>query len=199
MLHTIIFIGRSGCGKGTQAGLLKNRIVDLDPDNRQILYVETGDHYRSFVRNKSFSAKLANEMYEKGELAPDFIGCWLWGNVLIEELKENMHLVFDGASRSLLEAQVLTSALKFYKRDKPTVIYINVSNKWSDERLLARGRQDDSSLSKINKRLKWFDDEVMPAIEYFRTNPLYRFLEINGEQPAEKVHADIIAVYEHST
>src|SRR3989344_1366280 len=199
MLHTIIFIGRSGCGKGTQAGLLKNRIVDLDPDNRQILYVETGDHYRSFVRNKSFSAKLANEMYEKGELAPDFIGCWLWGNVLIEELKENMHLVFDGASRSLLEAQVLTSALKFYKRERPTIIYIDVSNKWSDERLLARGRRDDSSLSKINKRLKWFDDEVMPAIEYFRTNPLYRFLEINGEQSAEKVHADIIAVYEHST
>ena len=199
MLHTIIFIGRSGCGKGTQAGLLKNRIADLDPDNRQILYVETGDHYRSFVRSKSFSAKLANDMYEKGELAPDFIGCWLWGNVLIEELEENMHLVFDGASRSLLEAQVLTSALKFYKRDKPTVIYIDVSNKWSDERLLARGRQDDSSLSKINKRLKWFDDEVMPAIEYFRTNPLYRFLEINGEQSAEKVHADIIAVYEHST
>ena len=198
MLHTIIFIGRSGCGKGTQAGLLKNHITSLDPDKRQILYIETGDHYRSFVRNKNFSAKLANDMYEKGELAPDFIGCWLWGNVLIEQLEENMHLVFDGASRSLLEAQVLTSALEFYKREGPTIIYINVSNKWSDERLLARGRRDDNSLSNINKRLKWFDDEVMPAIEYFKTNKQYRFIEVNGEQPKERVHADIIAAYDHS-
>jgi|SRR3989344_6855383 len=197
MLHTVIFIGRSGSGKGTQAGLFKDYITRLDPDKRQILYVETGDHYRSFVRDKSFSSKLANDLYEKDELAPDFIGCWLWGSVLIEQLEENMHLVFDGASRSLLEAEVMTSALEFYKRQKPTVIYINVSNKWSDDRLLARGRHDDSSLSKINKRLKWFDAKVVPAIEYLKKNSFYKFIEVNGEQPIEKVHRDIIEAYGH--
>ncbi len=198
MLHTIIFIGRSGSGKGTQAGLLKDWIKENDKENRQILYVETGDHYRKFVGSKTFSAKLANAVYENDELAPDFIGCWLWGDVLINELEENMHLVFDGASRTLLEAQVLSSALKFYKREKPTVIYINVSNKWSDDRLLGRGRADDRSLSKINKRLKWFDDEVLPAIEYFKKNKAYRFIEVNGEQKVEKVHSDIVSAYDQA-
>ncbi len=198
MLHTVVFIGRSGCGKGTQADLLKNRIARLDPDKRQILYVETGEHYRSFVRGTSFSSKLANEIYEKDELAPDFLGCWLWSSLLIEQLEENMHLVFDGVSRSLLEAQALTTALEFYKREKPAVIYLNVSNKWSDDRLLARGRHDDTSLYKINKRLKWFDDKVMPAIEYLKKNSFYKFIEVNGEQPIEKVHADIIARYEYA-
>ena len=91
------------------------------------------------------------------------------------------------------------AALAFYKREKPTVIYINVSTKWSDDRLLARGRHDDSSLSKINKRLKWFDDKVVPAIEYMKKNPFYNFIEVNGEQSIEKVHADIIAAYDYSS
>ncbi len=198
MLHTIIFVGRSGSGKGTQSALLRERISQTDPEHRQILYVETGDHYRHFVGSKTFTAKLANDIYEKDELAPDFIGCWLWGDTLIDQLEDNMHLVIDGASRSLLEAQVLTSAIKFYKREKPTIIYINVSSKWSDDRLLARGREDDTSLSRINKRLKWFDDEVVPAIEYFKANPLYNFIEVNGEQDMKKVFADIISQYDKS-
>lgn len=199
MLHTVIFIGRSGCGKGTQADLLKNRIARFDPNGHQIFYVETGERYRNFMRSPSFSSKLANNIYEKDELAPEFIGCWLWSDFLIEQLEDNMHLVFDGAPRSLLEAQVLTTALDFYKREKPVVIYINVSNKWSDDRLLARGRYDDSSLSKINKRLKWFDDEVLPAIEYLKRDPFYRFIEVNGEQSIEKVHAEIIAAYDYAS
>ncbi|MGB3921825.1 MAG: nucleoside monophosphate kinase [Minisyncoccia bacterium] len=195
MLQTVIFIGRSGSGKGTQASLLMNKIKERDT-TRQILYVETGDHYRSFVRRGNFSARLANEVYEKDELAPDFLGCWLWGAMLIDELDDGMHLVFDGAARTLLEAQVLTSALKFYKREKPIVIYIDVSNKWSDDRLLARGRADDRSLSKINKRLKWFDEQVVPAIEYFRRTPYFRLIQVSGEQAIEKVHADIMREYD---
>ena len=193
MLQTIIFIGRSGSGKGTQARLVNDWIRENDEKKRQILYVETGDHYRHFVGSKTFSAKLANEVYEKDELAPDFIGCWLWGDTLINELDEDMHLVIDGASRTLLEAEVLSSALKFYKREKPTVVYIDVSNKWSDDRLLARGRADDKSLLRINKRLKWFDEQVMPAIKYFKSNKFFNFVEINGEQSKEKVFKDIIS------
>lgn len=195
MLHTFIFIGRSGCGKGTQAGLLKDRIARLDHDKRQILYVETGEYFRKFVRGDNFSSKLSREIDEEGGRQPDFLACWIWTKMLVEELEPDMHIVFDGAPRALPEAQVMTSALKFYKREESTVIYINVSNKWSDDRLLARGRYDDSSLAKINKRLKWFDDEVVPAIEYFRKNSFYKFIEVDGEQPIEKVHADIIAAY----
>ena len=196
MLHTVIFIGRSGCGKGTQADLFKNRIARLDPDKRQILYIETGEHFRKFIRGEGFSSKLSKKIYEKDERQPDFLACWMWGGMLVEELEPDTHIVFDGTPRSLSEAGVLTTALDFYKRERPVVIYINVSNKWSDERLLARGRYDDSSLSKINKRLKWFDDEVLPAVEYLKKNPFYKFIEVNGEQSIAKVHVDIVAAYD---
>lgn len=195
MLHTVIFIGRSGCGKGTQADLLRQRIHDLDTDKRQILYVESGERFRRFIQGESYSSKLSQEIYAKDERQPDFLACWMWGDILINELDRNMHLMFDGVARAMDESQVLTTALKFYKRERATVIYLDVSRKWSEDRLLARRRLDDRTLSKIDKRLDWFDNDVLPAIDYFKKNPYYRVLEINGEQPIEKVHADIVKAY----
>ena len=195
MLHTVIFIGRSGCGKGTQARLLKNYISSHDDKNRHILYVESGDGFRQFIRGDTFSSKLSKDAYEKDILQPDFLACWVWTNVLVEELKEDMHIVFDGVARSVEEAEILTSALEFYKREKPTVVYIDVSRDWSEKHLLARNRMDDTNISKIDKRLDWFDENVLPAIEYFRKTPIYNFVDINGEQSIEKVHSDIVSAY----
>ncbi len=197
MLHTAIFIGRSGCGKGTQAELLRDRINKLDKGASPILYIETGPRFRQFVRGEGYSSKLSHMINESGERQPDFLACWMWSTALVEELHDKMHLVFDGAPRSAGEARMLTTALEFYKREKPVVIYIDVSREWSEERLLARGRSDDRSLQKINKRLDWFEEDVLPAIEYFRTNPYYRLIEVDGEQPIEKVHLDIVKAYEY--
>jgi adenylate kinase family enzyme len=116
----------------------------------------------------------------------------MWGNMLLDELEDNMHLVLDGAPRALSEALLMSTAFDFYKRENPVVIYLNVSRRWSEDRLLGRGRADDRSLQKINKRLDWFDRDVIPAVDFFREDPRYKFLEINGEQTIEKVHADIV-------
>ncbi|MES2214017.1 MAG: nucleoside monophosphate kinase [Patescibacteria group bacterium] len=196
-LTTIILIGRSGSGKGTQATLIRNRINLLDREKRQILYVETGDKFRTFIRGKSFSAHLSKEIYDQGTLQPAFLAGLMWGDVLLEELEDNMHLMFDGAPRSRPEAEMLDTAIRFYKRTRPVVININVGRKWSEARLLARGRMDDTTLAKINKRLDWFEKDVVPAIEWYKTNPDYTYIEVNGEQPIEKVHSDIIALYDY--
>lgn len=196
-LHTVIFVGRSGCGKGTQADLFKSRVHKIDGAH-PILYVETGESFRYFIRGTSFSSRLSKEMYEKDERQPNFLACWMWASRLIEELDQDMHLVFDGAPRARAEAELLTTALRFYKREAPVVIHLAVSREWSEERLLSRGRSDDRTLAKIDKRLDWFDTDVVPALEYFRKEPYYRFLEVDGEQPIEKVHADIIAAYDYS-
>ncbi len=197
-LHTIIFIGRSGCGKGTQAQLLRNKIHDEDEEKQRILYVETGEHFRKFINGDSFSSKLSKEIYAKDERQPDFLACWMWSNMLIEELDQDMHMVFDGAPRAKAEAEVLTTALKFYKRKKPTVIHINVSRKWSEEKLLKRGRFDDKSLDRIDKRLDWFDKDVAPALEHYKSDPYYTYLEVDGEQTVQEVFNDIVEAYENA-
>ena len=198
-LHTIIFIGRSGCGKGTQASVLMDHIHSRDLEKQQILYVETGEKFREFIRRDTYSAKLSKKIYEEGTLQPIFLACLNWGDVLLSELNENMHLVFDGAPRALTEAEVLHTALEFYSRENPTVIHINVSRKWSEERLLSRGRSDDQTLTKINRRLDWFDNDVMPAIEYYKNNKNYRYIEVNGEQTIEEVSREMLQKYTHDT
>ena len=133
------------------------------------------------------------------ERQPDFLATLMWGNILLEELENNMHLVFDGVARSRQEAEMLTTALEFYRREKSAVIYLDVSRRWSEEKLLKRGRSDDINIEKIDKRLNWFDQDVTPAVEFFKNNPFYRFLEIDGEQSIERVHSDIIAAYDYSS
>ncbi|MBX4198930.1 nucleoside monophosphate kinase [Candidatus Parcubacteria bacterium] len=197
MLHTVIFIGRSGCGKGTQADLLKERITRLDPEKRKILYVETGDRFRKFIRGKTYSSKLSEKIYEEDARQPDFLAGLMWGSMLLEELGEDMHIVFDGVARSEPEAKLLTTALEFYKRERPTIIHIEVSRRWSEDKLLKRGRSDDVNISKIDKRLDWFDKDVVPALDYLRANPMYRVLDVNGEQTIDEVHREIISKYDY--
>jgi len=81
-----IIIGRSGCGKGTQAELLINNLKnDL---NRKVFDLQTGDKFRTFVKGEGYTNKLAKEIGDRGELQPMFLALSLWSVDFIENLKE---------------------------------------------------------------------------------------------------------------
>ena len=189
---TFIFIGRSGCGKGTQASLLMDYIKQKDIEKRPIFYLETGQRFRDFIKSGSHSANLSNEVYKADIRQPDFLAVWMWSHLLIENLKGNEHLVIDGTPRSLQEAMVLETAIDFYKLEKPNVIYIDVGRKWSEERLLSRGRLDDASIVRIDKRLNWFDKDVVPALKFMKKSKKFNFIKINGEQTIGQVNQEIM-------
>jgi len=188
---TFIFIGRSGCGKGTQAELLQKYLKEKDPEG-EIFYLETGEHFREFVAGERYSNQLANKIYKNGDRQPDFLAIWMWSHILLDKLKGNEHLFFDGITRSLPEAMIFTTAMDFYKRDV-IVVYVDVSREWSEQRLMERGRADDKSLEEIKKRLDWFDKDSYPAVEYFTTHRKYNVIKVNGEQTIENVHREIVS------
>ena len=189
--QTFILFGASGSGKGTQAQLLIDYLEENDKD-RQTIYIETGQKFRDFIESeKSLTIDLTKEVMTTGGLLPEFLPIWMWSEFLIKNITGNENLILEGLSRREHEAPVLDSAMKFYKREKPNVISIEVSKKWSTERLLARGRGDDNEAD-IAKRLDWYYENVMRAIEYFKNDSYYNFISINGEQTIEKVHTDIM-------
>lgn len=188
--QTIILFGRSGSGKGTQAELLLKFIKEHDPV-KKTLYIETGQKVREFMAKEGYSSKLTAELVDNGRILPEFLPIWIWTSFLVENFSGDEHLVLDGLSRRPHEAPILDSALKFYKREYPTVVVINASREWATDRLLSRGRNDDKP-EDIKRRVEWYDTNVIPAIEYFRNNGRYTVLDINGEQEIEKVHNDII-------
>lgn len=189
---TFIFIGRSGCGKGTQIELLSEKLKEKNPEIG-INYVSTGQDLRKFwEEDNSYTHKLSKKIVDNGGLQPEFLVVYLWGQDLVRDMKGNEHLILDGTPRRLNEAEVLDSAIKFYKRENPVIIFMNVSRKWATDRLLGRGRSDDD-IEQVNKRLDWFDEDVVPAIEYFKNSQTYNFVDINGEQTIEEVHQEIIS------
>lgn len=191
MQKTFIFIGRSGCGKGTQAKLLMDAMKAAD--DTDIFYLETGQKFRDFVKEPNYTAGLAYEVMQSGARQPDFLAAHIWSHLFIESFNGRQHLVVDGTPRSKNEAVILDTAMKFYKREKPFIVYMNVGNDWSRARLHERGRTDDKSSAEVDKRLSWFERDVMPAVEFYREHPDYRFLDINGEQSVEAVHAELMA------
>lgn len=187
--QTFIFIGKSGCGKGTQAALLVEYLKKND--SRKIFNVETGAEFRNFINGTNYSARLAKEIQVAGLRQPDFLAINMWGKLFIQSLEEDEHIIADGCPRSKLEAMVLETAFKFYKREKPFIIYLDVTHNSVTERMLKRGRSDDKE-EVIRKRLKFFEDDVKPAVDFYAENFGYNFLDIDGEPSIEEIHKDII-------
>lgn len=188
--QTFIFFGPSGCGKGTQAKLLMEELKKKDPE-RNIIYIETGSKFREIAQGDSFTSQKVKELIGSGGLAPVFLPIWIWTGMMMKNLTGNEHLFMDGMSRRLVEANVLDSALKFYERKNPTIISFEVSDEWAIKLMKGRGRADDAD-EEMNKRLAWYKENTVPAIEYFKNDPDYRFITINGEHTIEEVHQELM-------
>ncbi|MEK7552342.1 MAG: nucleoside monophosphate kinase [Patescibacteria group bacterium] len=188
--QAFIFFGASGSGKGTQAKLL---LEYLEKKNRKAIHIETGQKVREFIASDdSYTSVLTKHVIDHGGLLPVFVPIWLWTEVLNKDFTGKEDLILDGVCRRVPEAPVLDSVMKFYKLQKPIVISLNVSDKWAEERLKSRGRTDDVA-KYVKSRLDWFKKDVVPAIEYFRDNPDYIFLDVNGEKSIEEVHENIVS------
>jgi adenylate kinase len=210
-------LGRAGCGKGTQAKLLKDKFG--------LFYIGSGELLRERAEKKDFTGEKTGQVLSTGNLVPTSLIFMLWINKL-EEIKskqgENFKgIVFDGSPRMLKEEQLLEESLKWYEWDKNfKAILIDLSREEAFNRLTRRRqcqkcgqlipyighykdlekcdkcdgelviRQDDNPEA-INKRLDLFDQEVMPVVEKYEKEG--RLVKINGDQPIEKVFDDILA------
>ena len=184
-----IFMGRSGCGKGTQADFVVKYLCETENVCKTI-HIETGALLRKFIQGNSYTQKLTKEVVESGGLMPEAVVVGVWSNYLFEHFSGKENIVFDGCPRKLHEAILLDSALQFYKIEKPTVIYLKVSREWAENRLKERARKDDS-VEGVKKRMDWFEKEVLPSIDFFRNSLNFRFFEIDGEKNIEEVRQDI--------
>ena len=183
-----IFIGRSGCGKGTQAELLKDY---LEKEKKQpTIHITTGGGFRDFIESGSYLASISKKINETGGLQPEFLAVWNWANILIKDIKGGETILLDGSPRKIFESRVLNNAISFLGYEKPTVIYMDVKESWARERLNGRGRADDNS-KEIDARMNWFEKDVVPVLDDYMHDSRYSFIHINGEQAVEEVHKEI--------
>ncbi len=187
-----IFIGRSGCGKGTQAELLKTYLESKN-ENLKVTHITTGGGFREFINSDTLSAKNAKLINDTGGLQPEFLAIWNWANIFINTLTGEETVMLDGAPRRLIEVTALHSAINFYGYAKVKVVYLDVTDDWATNRLIERGRDDDSTAEEIQKKMDWFKNDILPVVDWYNNDPEYQFLHINGERSIDDIHSDIIS------
>jgi hypothetical protein len=107
----------------------------------------------NLLRSIVLSSRLAAEIYRTGDRQPDFIAVWMWSHLLVEKMTGEEHVIFDGTPRSLQEALIIDTAIHFYSRQRPHVIYLNISRETSKGRMIARRRIDDINAEEVERRL----------------------------------------------
>lgn len=188
--QTIIFLGPQGSGKGTHAVEFEADLKRLDP-TRGVVHFEMGKNLRDLAAQDSYTSKLLHEVIARGELVPFNISSSVFSNYLITHLTGNEHLIIDGFPRSETQMDVVDTTMAFYKRENPTIVHINISDEIGLERLLKRGRADDTE-ENIRRRLAWTREEWQRILERLNKNPIYRVIEINGDQTIDEVHKEIV-------
>ena len=84
--RVFIFIGRSGCGKGTQADLIMKHLCEHDKSCKTV-HVETGALLREFRKGETLTQKKCAEIMEAGGLMPEFLVVGLWSEYLMKNIE----------------------------------------------------------------------------------------------------------------
>lgn len=189
--QTIIFLGPQGCGKGTQLKLLADHLRSIEP-NRGILAPSMGNMLRSFAEGDSRAAILLRDILAKGTLVEYAVSVPIFGRYLLENLKDDEHLLVDGFPRSIEQVTFLDSAVRFYNRPNPIVVRIEISDEESLKRLALRHRSDDTP-DIIRARLAWTRKAEKEIEEWFRAHPAFTFVEVDGMGTIEETQAKVRA------
>lgn len=101
-MTVVVLLGAPGAGKGTQAGILKQRL--------QIPHVATGDLFRAAVSEGSSLGLEARRFMERGQLVPDEIVIRMVLERLAQPDAAN-GAILDGFPRTAPQAAALDAAL----------------------------------------------------------------------------------------
>lgn len=172
----VFFIGKPGCGKGTQARLLSEQT------GWQVF--SSGKLFRAIAEEDTFAGRKSKKELAEGLLMPHWFAMYLYLKKLFE-LSDNESAIFDGFNRKEDEAKLIMDSMRWLGRDYQ-VINIEVSDKAVQERLLKRyeAEKRDDDLS-VDMRLIEYRTYTEPTLEIFKeAGVLYN---INGEETPEEI------------
>ncbi len=172
----IVLIGIQGAGKSTQGNLLSEKLG--------LPYLSSGHIFREMAKEKTQLGRWLKETLNAGMLVPDDTTL----EVVLTYLEKDEYkagYILDGFPRTETQAEAFNGGV-----DK--VFYIQVSDKEALWRISGRNDvREDETLQAIRKRIGLFHQHTEPVVGYYRSQK--KLIEIDGEQPVEKVFSDIMS------
>ena len=204
----LALFGPPGCGKGTQAKLLVDRL--------QFFQISTGDLLREALKKGTQVGLEAKKYIDAGQLVPD--------NVVLALVQESIKkvskgFILDGYPRNLNQAKQLEEVLNKENVILKKNIFIEVPRDLLVGRISGRRvcrscgaiyhvetkptrkegvcdlcggetyQRSDDRAELVSERLKVYDSSTAPLIEYYKENKT--FYAVNGNQDLETVYDDV--------
>jgi adenylate kinase len=102
-------------------------------------------------------------------------------------------LVLDGTPRTMVDVEWLDTNLPKYDRELESAILIELDIETSIQRLVKRGRGDDT-VDAIKEKYALFENVTRPVVEHYRRLGLV--LQVDGSGTIEEVHEAIMQALE---
>lgn len=207
-----ILIGSAGSGKSTQAELLKSSL--------HLAHIDIGSELRAVASHDTALGRQVHDIINvRHEFVPDEVVFAVLEDA-IRSVPDQVGLLIDGIPRRESQIAKVLDLLKETNRSLRQVIYIDVPEAVSVERISKRyscdgckrsytlgknlisaerpcrycgghiAQRTDDTEAGVRKRHQIFRDDTMPVIQYFQTTG--QLLTVNGDQETYKVFKYIL-------
>lgn len=184
IVNTVLFIGRPGSGKGTQAKLLGEHLGWVR--------LSSGDRFKTLRDSTGALGDRIRAAYDKGEYMPDWFADYILESGIVE-LDPETGIVAEGFGRTRTQAAHLRDILGWLGR-RMVVVHLDVPEEVAMTRMMERSktehRPDSDDAKKIQSRFAEYEENTGPALEYFREHGLV--VEIDGTLTPEQIAEEVM-------
>ena len=201
-MKNIILLGAPGAGKGTQAAMIAEEF--------NVPHISTGDILRRNMKEGTPLGLKAKAFVESGGLVPDDVVIGLVKDRLEQDDCKNGYIL-DGFPRTIAQAQELDKVAKIDMAINIDVPFETIIERLGGRRVCVCGEtyhvsmldgkttcekcgkelfiRDDDKPETVKNRLKVYQEQTQPLIDYYRSQNKVVDIEANGTK--EEIFADI--------
>ena len=209
----LVFLGKAGTGKGTQAQLLAK--------NLGMIQASMGDILREEIAKKTALGRQIEEIVKSGQLTPDSMTAQML-DVWLDEKEISKGIVFDGFPRTFEQTGMLEELLEKRKLKIDLVLNFVVLEELLIKRLSNRRtcrkckkiynlitmppkkagvcdidngelyQRDDDKEAAIRKRFASYDEQINPIIEFYKG----KVIEVDASKSVAEVDRQVMKILE---
>ena len=168
-------MGAAGAGKSVQGSLLAEKIG--------YQWLSTGQYLRDNITDE------IQEVLKQGKLVADDQVIEILVD-FFESIPDQSKTILDGFPRTIKQAKWLIEQNKEGKILISGVVYLEISKEIAIERLLKRGREDDTEKI-LEQRFNDYQNLTLPVIDWLEKQSV-NVIKVNADQEIDKIQKSII-------